>query len=256
MTRIFVTGSADGLGLAVGQRLIEQGHEVVLHARSEERAANTRAAAPGAADVLVGDLASAAATRALAEAANASGRFDVVIHNAGVGSAPQDSRTEDGHSSILAVNVLGTYLLIALMTKPDRLIVLSSGAHFGGTADLDDVDWVHRPWDGSQAYADSKLLDAALSAGVAARWPDVLVNAVDPGWIATRMGGANAPGDLDAGSATQVWLATSDDPAATVTGRYFKDRAEQEPAAAVRDERFQDDLLALHARVPSTDLPA
>lgn len=255
MTRILVTGSADGLGLAVGQRLIEQGHEVVLHARNVERAADTRAAAPGATDVLVGDLASDASTRELAEAANASGRYDVVIHNAGVGGSTPEAQTPDGHSPIFAVNVLHAYLLIALMAKPDRLVVLSSGAHVAGTADLDDVDWVHRSWDGSQAYADSKLLDAALAAGVAARWPDVLVNAVDPGWIRTRMGGAGAPGDLDAGSATQVWLATSDDPAATVSGRYFKDRAEQEPAAAVRDERFQDDLLALLARITATELP-
>lgn len=256
MTRIFVTGSADGLGLAVGQRLIEQGHEVVLHARSDSRAADTRAAAPGAADVLVGDLASDASTRELAEAANASGRFDVVIHNAGVGGSGPDAPTPDGHSPIFAVNVLHTYLLTALMTKPDRLVILSSGAHFSGTADLEDVDWVHRAYDGSQAYADSKLLDAALSAGIAARWPDVLVNAVDPGWIKTKMGGSSAPGDLDAGSATQVWLATSDDPAAKVSGRYFKDSAEQEPAAAVRDERFQDDLLALLARITATELPA
>ena len=256
MTRVFITGSADGLGLAVGQRLIDQGQEVVLHARNEDRAAATRQAAPGAADVLVGDLASDRQVRALAEAANASGRFDVVVHNAAVGSGTADGRTEDGHATLFAVNVIAPYLLTALMRRPDRLVYLSSGSHHSGSTDLDDVDWVHRDWNGSQAYSDSKLLDAALALGVARRWPEVRSNAVDPGWIATRMGGAGAPGDLDQGAATQVWLATSDDPAATATGRYLKDSAEAPSEPAVRDETFQDDLRALLGRITGVDLPA
>ncbi|WP_375388841.1 SDR family NAD(P)-dependent oxidoreductase [uncultured Amnibacterium sp.] len=246
MARVLVTGSADGLGLAVGQRLIDQGHDVVLHARSDARAAETGGAAPGAADVLVGDLSSDAQTRALADAANASGRFDVVIHNAGVGSGA--GRTEDGRSTLLAVNVLAPYLLTAQMTRPDRLIYLSSGMHRSGSADLAALD--------TPSYGDTKLLDAALAAAVARRWPDVLSNAVDPGWIKTRMGGSGAPGTLDQGAATQVWLATSDDPAATVSGRYFKDSAEERPAAAVQDEAFQDALLAVLARATGVDLPA
>jgi NAD(P)-dependent dehydrogenase (short-subunit alcohol dehydrogenase family) len=240
MARVFITGSADGLGLAVGQRLIDGGHEVVLHARSAERAADTRKAEPGVAGILVGDLASADETRALADDANATGRFDAVIHNAGVGSG----RAGD----IRAVNVLAPYLLTALMTRPDRLVYLSSGMHRGGHGDLAHLD--------GPSYGDSKLYDAALAAGVARRWPAVRSNAVDPGWIRTKMGGSGAPGSLDQGAATQVWLATSDDPAALVTGRYFLDSREQEPAAAVRDERFQDELLAELARITGVDLPA
>jgi NAD(P)-dependent dehydrogenase (short-subunit alcohol dehydrogenase family) len=242
MARVLITGSADGLGLGVGQRLIDQGHEVVLHARNAARAADTRAAAPGAADVLVGDLSSDTETRSLAAAANASGRFDAVIHNAGVGSG--------SGRALVTVNVLAPYLLTALMTRPGRLVYLSSGMHRSGRAELSGLDG---PGIG---YGDSKLLDATLAAAVARRWPAVPSNAVDPGWIATRMGGAGAPGDLDQGSATQIWLATSDDLAALVTGRYFKDLREQEPLAAVRDERFQDDLLAALARITGVDLPA
>jgi NAD(P)-dependent dehydrogenase (short-subunit alcohol dehydrogenase family) len=240
MSRVLITGSADGLGLAVGQRLIEAGHEVVLHARSDARAADTRRAAPGAADVLVADLGSDAETRALADAANASGRFDAVIHNAGVGSG----RGGD----IRAVNVLAPYLLTALMTRPDRLVYLSSGMHRGGHGDLAHLD---RP-----SYGDSKLFDAALAAGVARRWPEVRSNAVDPGWIATKMGGSGAPGSLEQGAATQVWLATSDDPAALVSGRYFLDLREQQPAAAVLDDGFQDALLAELASITGVPLPA
>lgn len=238
MARVLITGSADGLGLAVGQRLIDQGHEVVLHARSAARADDTRSAAPGAAEVLVGDLASGADTRALADAANASGRFDAVIHNAGVGS---------GSGDLLAVNVLAPYLLTASMTRPDRLVYLSSGMHRSGRADLARLE--------HPSYGDTKLDDAALAAAVARRWPSVLSNAVDPGWIATRMGGAGAPGGLEEGAATQVWLATSDDPAATVTGRYFKDLREERPAPGVTDERYQDALLDALAERTGIELP-
>lgn len=252
MARVFVTGSADGLGLAVGQRLIDQGHEVVLHARSEERAADARNAAPGAADVLVGDVAVDAQTRALADAANTSGRFDAVIHNVAVGSSIGDARTEDDLAAMFAVNVVAPYLLTALMERPDRLVYLSSGAHFGSSVPITDPGFER----GRLGYGESKLLDAALAAAVARRWPQVRSNAVDPGWIQTRMGGSSAPGTLDEGSATQIWLATSDEEAATVTGRYFKDSAEQTPEAAVTDERFQDDLLALLERVTGTPLPS
>ncbi|MGN6444333.1 SDR family NAD(P)-dependent oxidoreductase [Amnibacterium sp.] len=240
MARVLVTGSADGLGLAVGQRLIDQGHEVVLHARSDARAADTRAAAPGAADVLVGDLADEDAVRALADAANALGRFDAVVHNAGVGSGT-------AAPVLMAVNVVAPYLLTALMTRPDRLVFLSSGMHRSGRADVAVLD--------GGGYGDSKLLDAALAAAVARRWPEVRSNAVDPGWIRTRMGGSGAPGSLDQGSATQVWLATSDDPAALVSGRYFKDRREESPAAGVLDEAFQEALLAALAERTGVALP-
>ncbi len=247
MARVFVTGSADGLGLAVGQRLIDAGHEVVLHARNEQRAAATREAAPGAADVLVGEVSEEAQVRALAEAANASGRFDAVVHNVAVGGSAERERTGDGHSLLFAVNVVAPYLLTALMRKPGRLVYLSSGAHYGSKPDLSDTD--------STRYGGSKLLDSALAAGVARRWPDVRSNSVDPGWIRTRMGGSSAPGDLDQGSATQIWLATSDDPDATVTGRYFKDSAEQTPDPQVVDTGFQDELLTFLARETGVDLP-
>jgi NAD(P)-dependent dehydrogenase (short-subunit alcohol dehydrogenase family) len=146
--------------------------------------------------------------------------------------------------------VVAPYLLTALMSRPDRLVYLSSGMHRSGSADLSDPD--ARSW----SYGDTKLLDAALAAAVARRWPDVLSNAVDPGWIKTRMGGTGAPGGLDEGSATQIWLAVSDDPAATVSGRYFKDLRQEQPQKAVHDERFQDDLLILLARMTGVDLPA
>lgn len=256
MARIFVTGSADGLGLAAGRRLMDDGHDVVLHARTASRADDIRRAEPHAATILVGDLASLAEVRALAGQADMTGRFDAVIHNAGIGYTAQHRvETADGLERHFAVNVLAPYLLTALMSRPDRLIYLTSGMHESGRATLDDPQWTSRRWSGSGAYSDSKLWDVVLALAVARRWPDVRSNCVDPGWVATRMGGAGAPGGLDEGTATQVWLATSDDPEATVSGRYFYHRQARQPLGATRRADLQDELLDHCAELTGTPLP-
>ena len=106
----------------------------------------------------------------------------------------------------------------ALITRPDRLVFLSSGMHHGGDPDLTDLQWTRRGWSGTQAYADSKLFDVVLALALARRWPGVLSNAVEPGWVPTKMGGPGAPDDLALGADTQAWLAVSSDPGATVSG--------------------------------------
>jgi NAD(P)-dependent dehydrogenase (short-subunit alcohol dehydrogenase family) len=242
--KIFITGSSEGLGMMAGRLLTEEGHVVVLHARSEARAERARAALPGAAAVLVGDVSTLAAMRDVADQANRWGRFDAVIHNVGIGyREPRRVETVDGFSQLWAVNVLAPYLLTALMHRPDRLVYLSSGMHTGGDPSLDDPQWSGRRWSGSQAYSDTKLHDVLLAFGVARRWPEVLSNAVSPGWVATRMGGAGAPDDLDQGHRTQAWLAVSDDPAARVTGGYLYHQRLKEVNPAAQDPELQDRLL-------------
>ncbi|MDY7104357.1 MAG: SDR family NAD(P)-dependent oxidoreductase [Actinomycetota bacterium] len=255
MARIFITGSTQGLGRAAAVALMDDGHEVVLHARNPERADAVADLAERAAGVVVGDLASAEATHDLAEQVNTFGRMDAVIHNAGIYVEPDRSATADGHARTLAVNVLAPYLLTVEMARPDRLIYLSSGLHTGGGSSLDDIDWTSRRWNGSRAYAESKLHVAALACTVARRWPDVVANAVDPGWVPTRMGGPSATDDLVAGHETQVWLAVSDDPEATTSGGYWFHRRRQEPAAAVTDEAFGDALVAELGRLTGVPFP-
>lgn len=252
MARVFVTGSADGLGQLSARQLVDQHHEVVLHARSEARAREALAAVSGAAGALAGDLASIEQTRRLAAEANDTGRFDAVIHNAGIGyPSSRQGETEDGLNAVFAVNVLAPYLLTALMTRPDRLVYLSSGLHRSGTAN-DILARARRP-DGV-GYGDSKLLDIMLAFAVARRWPGVHSNAVMPGWVPTKMGGPSAPDDLDLGADTQAWLAVSADPEARVSGRLFYHRAEQTPDPAASEPSAQDELLDTCAQLTGVTL--
>src|ERR1700739_2970478 len=222
MARVFVTGSADGLGLMAARLLVEQGHRVTLHARNDARAADARRALAQAEAVVVGDVAQIAEMRSVADQVNALGRFDAVIHNAGVGYREnRKTTTVDGHAHVLAINVLAPYLLTALIERPARLVYLSSGMSRGGAPSVDDLDWNRRRWNGSQAYSDSKLYDTVLAFAIARRWPDVLSHAGQPGWGATKMGGPGAPDDLALAPVTQAWLAVSNDPAAKASGALF-----------------------------------
>jgi len=180
-----------------------------------------------------------------------------VIHNAGIGyREPRRIATEDGLPPVFAVNTLAPYILTALIQKPKRLVYLSSGLHKSGDRSLKDLAWEQRPWQGQQAYSDTKLHDVLLAFGIAHRWQDVLSNALEPGWVATKMGGAGAPDDLDAGHRTQVWLAVSDDPAATVTGEYFYHMRPRAPNPASRDAERQQRLLDACQRFSGVELPA
>jgi NAD(P)-dependent dehydrogenase (short-subunit alcohol dehydrogenase family) len=242
VARVFITGSADGLGRLAAQTLIQDGHEVVVHARSRDRLTDVQALIVRGAGSVIGDLADIAETRAVARQVNELGAMDAVIHNAGVMSGP----------SALAVNVIAPYLLTALIDRPHRLIYLSSGMHRGGRPRLDGLDWSGRRATGS--YSDSKLFVTALAAAVARLWPDVLSNAVDPGWVPTRMGGQGAPDDLRLGHLTQEWLATSDDADARTSGGYWHHQRRIEPHPAVHDRRFQDQLFDALAGFTGTRL--
>src|SRR3954469_22038303 len=242
MARILVTGAADGLGRAAARALLDAGHTVVVHGRSSDRLAAVRDVVDQGAEPVAGDLADPSATREIAAQVNRLGRMDAVIHNAGVGSGSQ----------VLPVNVVAPYLLTALIDRPQRLVYLSSDMHRGGRPVVDGMDWSGSRRTGS--YSDSKLFVTTLAVTVARLWPRVFSNAVDPGWVPTKMGGPGAPDDLRLGHLTQEWLATSDDADARSTGGYWHHQQRRTPHPAVHDRRFQDELLAALADFTGTAL--
>jgi NAD(P)-dependent dehydrogenase (short-subunit alcohol dehydrogenase family) len=240
MSRILVTGSTDGLGRATAASLLDDGHDVVVHARNDSRAGAVADLVDRGAGLVVADLADRDAVLAAAHDLAAGEHLDVVVHNAGVISG----------EALVPVNVVAPYLFTALLPSASRHVYLSSGMHRGGRPRLDGVDWSGRT--ATNSYADTKLFVTALTLAVAERRPDVSANAVDPGWVPTKMGGAGAPDDLVLGHRTQEWLAS--DPVATVSGGYWFHQQRQEPHPAALDRRFRDDLVDTLARETGIEL--
>jgi NAD(P)-dependent dehydrogenase (short-subunit alcohol dehydrogenase family) len=256
MSRIFISGSSTGLGLMTAELLSSQGHNVVIHARNANRAEDALRSLPAAEAVVIGDLETIAGTTSVAAQVNALGRFGAVIHNAAVGYREGQRSTADGLPHVFAVNTLSPYLLTALIERPTRAVYLSSGMHHHVDANLDDILWKTRRWNGSSAYAESKLHDTILAFAVARRWTDVLSNALEPGWVPTKMGGPGASDDMDQAHITQAWLAANDDPSAQVTGKYFYHLKRMKPNPQAHDTAMQDRLLAICAQISGVTLPS
>jgi NAD(P)-dependent dehydrogenase (short-subunit alcohol dehydrogenase family) len=238
MARVFITGSADGLGQLAAKSLINQGHDVVLHARNAQRAKQALANNPGAANVLIADLSNIDETKELAANVNAIGNFDAVIHNAGL--------YQVSNELILLVNTLAPYILTCLIQKPKRIIYLSSGMHHQGSANMEK---------NSYSYSDSKLHDLILSMAVSRYWADVYSNAVDPGWVPTKMGGHGAPDNLEKGYETQVWLAVSNDKEAKVSGRYFHHKRQDDYLPVANDIKVQEKFITMCEQVTGIHFP-
>jgi NAD(P)-dependent dehydrogenase (short-subunit alcohol dehydrogenase family) len=255
MSRIFITGSSEGLGLMAGQLLAEQQHQVVLHARNPARAEDARRALPQAEAVVVGDVSNIAAAQSIAAQVNDLGQFDAVIHNVGVGYREPRIETEDGLTHLFAINVVAPYILTALIARPKRLVYLSSGMHHGASAQIDDLLWKKRRWNGSQAYAETKLYDVILAFAIARLWPNVFSNALEPGWVPTRMGGPSAPDDMEKAHRTQAWLATSDDAAAKVSGKYFFHMRRRAANPEAEQPALQDRFIARCEELSGISLP-
>ena len=239
MARIFITGSSDGLGQLAAKKLVDMGHSVVLHARNATRAEYAMSKVPGAEKVLIADLSDLEETKKLAKEVNDSGAFDAIIHNAGV--------YQTSNQIIFSVNTLAPYILTCLIKKPKRLIYLSSGMHLGGKPDLSNIK------KGQVSYSDSKFHDLLLAKTVARKWPDVYSNAVDPGWVPTKMGGPGAPDNLQKGYETQVWLAVGED--AKITGQYFFHQNRSRYLEAADDTKLQERFIELCKENTGVSLP-
>ena len=151
--------------------------------------------------------------------------------------------------------MLAAYILTALIERPDRLVYVSSGTHHGVRPRMDDLLWAKRAWSGFSAYAESKLCDVLLAFAVARRWKDVRSNALEPGWVPTKMGGPGAPDDMAQAPLTQVWLAVGSETAG-ITGGYFYHRRPRRPAPLAQDSEVHQLLLETCSSLTGVELPA
>ncbi|KAF2738600.1 NAD(P)-binding protein [Polyplosphaeria fusca] len=221
--RILITGSSDGLGLLAAQRLISRGHHVTLHARNAQRSLDAQSACPNASSILIADLSSLSETKHMASTLAASPPYDCIIHNAGLYRGPFNA-TPDGIPALAAVNTVAPYVLTCLAPRPKRIVFLSSEMHQSGTGSSDPL-WEQRgasAWSDTTAYCDSKLHNVMFAKGFADMWPGVCATSLDPGWVATKMGGSAASGDPEMAVATYVMLAEGEEEGAKKSGAYWR----------------------------------
>jgi len=209
--RYIVTGANSGIGLVTAQQLAVQGAEVILACRNlseaNARIGEIRAAHPSARlQARALDLASLASVRSFAEGFLADyDRLDALINNAGVMNTPKGT-TQDGFELQLGINHLGHFLLTKLLLEvleasaPSRIVIVSSCYHdvaLGrqGKIDFEDPNFERRPYDGWEAYAQSKLANVLHAKGLAKRLEGTGVTAVSvhPGWVRTQLIRNSAP---------------------------------------------------------------
>jgi NAD(P)-dependent dehydrogenase (short-subunit alcohol dehydrogenase family) len=255
MARVLITGSSTGIGQAAAVALIGQGHEVVLHARNEQRAAEAEQITPGATGTVIGDLSSFAETHELARSAEKFGPYDTIVLNAGIGRLHDPDRrvTADGNEEMFQVNTLSAYLLTALLPRPKRLIFTSSALAGSGVLTFDDPSFERTRYVGRQAYANTKLHLILLALGFDRHWPEVDSVAFDPGWVATQMTGRNgdkAPLDAEHAGGRLATLVTG---TGIPQDNYDTERSWR-PGEDEKNAKNQDALLTLCAELTGVSI--
>ncbi|MEO8458234.1 MAG: SDR family NAD(P)-dependent oxidoreductase [Chloroflexota bacterium] len=243
---VIVTGASSGIGEAACSDLARRGARVHMVVRNRERGEQAleriaKASGSRAIEIHVCDVASLASPGEFATGFLASGApLDVLVNNAGVFPAKR-THTEEWFELTFATNVLGPFLLTALMlpalrrSAPSRVINVSSGGMYTARIDLDDLQLERRAFDGARFYAHTKRAEVILSEEWGRRLAadGVTVHSTHPDWVATAGVAASLPRfnrvmgpllrDPSAGADTIVWLAGSPD-AALSTGQFWHDR--------------------------------
>jgi NAD(P)-dependent dehydrogenase (short-subunit alcohol dehydrogenase family) len=265
MGTILVTGATDGLGKALAARLADQGETVLVHARSEGRGREALADLQRDGRDLrlhVGDLASLAQVRALADGVLAShDRLDVLVNNAGIGSAtPGDGRrveSHDGYELRFAVNYLAGFVLARRLRErlaasaPARIVNVASAGQMA--IDFDDVMLEHG-YDGTRAYCQSKLAQVmhAFDLAVELDGDGVTATALHPAtYMPTKIvvgAGVTPMSSLEQGLEA-TWRLVADPALDGVTGAYFNGTREAPADAQAYDAGARARLRELSLRL-------
>ena len=263
-----VTGSTSGLGRELALRLGARGDHVIVHGRNEERGAEVvdaiNAEGPGSARFYRADLASLAEVRRFAETLLADyDRLDILINNAGFGSAPDERLlTGDGHEYRFQVNYLSTFLLTHMLmprlleSAPSRIVNVASGAQT--PIDFDDV-LIEKDFSGRRAYAQSKLAQVMFTLDLAEELEGtgIVVGSLHPAtYMPTGMVrrlGATPRSTIGEGADAVMQVVDSDD---FESGQYFSgleparanDQAYDAEARA-RLKRLSQELTGIRCRM-------
>src|SRR5215471_18985621 len=249
-----VTGANSGIGKETALGLARMGARVVLVCRNQQKGETAladirRETGSSQVDLLIADMSSFASVRTLADTVRQRyPRLDVLINNAGAG-VRQRTLSADAIEMTVAGNHLGPALLTMLLldllksSAPARIVNVSSEAH-KGRADLDDLQYEKRKYNGFMAYGQSKLLMNAFTFELARRLAGtgVTANCLHPGVVATNIWPDDAPMLIRIitglmkpfmlnprkGAAVSLYLATSPD-VGNVSGEYF---VKSKPAAS------------------------
>jgi NAD(P)-dependent dehydrogenase (short-subunit alcohol dehydrogenase family) len=195
-----VTGANSGLGLATARALAGAGARVVLAVRDTSRGEQAAATIDGDVEVARLDLADLESVRTFA--AGWTGDLDVLVNNAGIMMVPAGT-TVDGFELQFGTNHLGHFALTNLLLPhlTDRVVTVASSMHRAGNIDLDDLNWQHRPYSATGAYAQSKLANLLftleLQRRLTASGSAVRALAAHPGWAATNLQGRSQNWVLD-----------------------------------------------------------
>ena len=258
MSTVLVTGATDGLGRALATRLAGEGATVVAHARSEERGREALAElldGPGDVRLVVGDLASLSAVRALAD--QVPDRLDVLVNNAGIGFAGARAESEDGYELRFAVNYLAGFLLASLLrdrlaaSAPARIVNVASAGQ--QAIDFDDV-MLEDGYDGARAYRQSKLAQIMHAFDLAEELADrgVTATALHPAtYMDTKMvidAGVTPASTVQEGLEA-TWRLVADPSVEGVSGAYFNGTREVRADAQAYDLDARRRLRELSQRL-------
>jgi len=276
---VLITGANAGIGRETALELAARGAHVVMACRDRDKCSRARdqiSAITGNSPVCMKlDLASFSSIRSFAEKFNEKyNRLDVLINNAGIMRTPKLQTTEDGLELQCGVNHFGHFLLTHLVldklkaAAPSRIIVVSSTAHKFGSIDLSSIATGSDKYDPSKFYFQSKLANVLFANELSRRLENtgVTVNSLHPGMILTDLW-KNIPfihsvlGRIvfepvkyfcfitpREGAQTSLRLAL-DASLEGVTGQYFSDCRQTDPAPVALDQKVARDLWELSETV-------